>query len=32
MVAIFPTPEGKGVIVTPDDMRADLEQELQHYS
>lgn len=32
MVAVFPTPQGKGVIVSPDDLRQHLNYELQNYS
>jgi Protein of unknown function (DUF2750) len=28
LVAVFPTPEGKGVVVTPERLRDDLEEEL----
>jgi hypothetical protein len=28
-VAVFPTPEGEGVIVTPGELRRDLEAELE---
>ncbi len=31
MVAVFPTPRGKGVVVTPERLRTDLEDELQAY-
>ncbi|HEY6871451.1 MAG TPA: DUF2750 domain-containing protein [Geobacteraceae bacterium] len=31
VVAVFPTPQGKGVVVTPDELRQHLEHELQNY-
>ncbi len=31
LVAVFPSPDDKGVVVTPDRLRSDLEEELERY-